>query len=81
MALSRGQRLVVTRLAAILRVADALARGQAKHTREFRLERRDEELVVVVPDVTELSLEQRSMAKKGNLFEDVFGTAVRLEVG
>ncbi len=81
MALSRGQHLVVTRLAAILRVADSLARGQAKHTREFRLERRDEELAIIVPDVAELSLEQRSMAKKGNLFEDVFGIGIRLEVG
>jgi exopolyphosphatase/guanosine-5'-triphosphate,3'-diphosphate pyrophosphatase len=81
MALPRGDRLAVARLAALLRVADALSRGQAEHTSKFKLTRSDDELTLTVPGVSELSLEQRSLAKKGDLFEDVFGMKVNLEPG
>jgi exopolyphosphatase/guanosine-5'-triphosphate,3'-diphosphate pyrophosphatase len=81
MALPRRDRRVVTRLAAVLRVADALARGQAEHTAKFKLTRSEDELTLTVPGVSELSLEQRSLSKKGDLFEDVFGMQVSLETG
>jgi exopolyphosphatase/guanosine-5'-triphosphate,3'-diphosphate pyrophosphatase len=77
--LARETRVVVNKLAAILRVADALGQGPPKKVDSLRFERQGDELVVRVPCEGNLTLEQRSLADKGDLFEDVFGMPVRLE--
>jgi exopolyphosphatase/guanosine-5'-triphosphate,3'-diphosphate pyrophosphatase len=79
MSLPRESRVVVVKLAALLRVADAMARGQIRHVRELRLERQADELVVYVSGVPELILEERTVAAKGDLFEEIFGMRLRLE--
>ena len=78
-ALPRETRVVVNKLAAILRVADALSRGHVERTSDLRFERQGDELTVYVPGVADLTLEQRAIATKGNLFEDVYGMRIRLE--
>ncbi len=79
MMLSRNTRVVINKLAALLRVADALARGHLRQIADLRFERQADELVVYVPGTADLLLEQRSMAAKGDLFEDIYGLKVRLE--
>jgi exopolyphosphatase / guanosine-5'-triphosphate,3'-diphosphate pyrophosphatase len=81
MALPRETRVLVNKLAAILRVADALARGHARNAADVRLERQGDELVVCVPGGGDLLLEQRAVAAKGDMFEDIYGMKVRLETG
>ena len=71
----------VTRLAAILRVADALVRGRGRQLHDPRFERRRDELIAYAPNVADLILEQRALAAKGDLFEDAYGMRVRLEEG
>jgi len=78
-ALPRETRVVINKLAALLRLADALARGRARHVRDLRLERQGDELIAYIPGATNLLLEQRAIAAKGDLFEDVYGLKVRLE--
>jgi exopolyphosphatase/guanosine-5'-triphosphate,3'-diphosphate pyrophosphatase len=72
-ALPREDRIVVMKLAAILRVADALDRGHDQRVRDAAFERREERFVIRAPGVTDLSLERISLAEKGDMFEDVFG--------
>jgi exopolyphosphatase/guanosine-5'-triphosphate,3'-diphosphate pyrophosphatase len=79
MALPREHRMVVNKLAAILRVADALDRGHAQQVRNFQVELRDEEVVLVIHDVADLTLERRALLSKADLFEEIFGLRVRLE--
>jgi exopolyphosphatase/guanosine-5'-triphosphate,3'-diphosphate pyrophosphatase len=79
MTLNREDRMAVSKLAAILRVADALERGHAQQVRDIRIERRPAELVITAPDVSDLTLERRGLAQKADLFEDTFGMKVRLE--
>jgi exopolyphosphatase/guanosine-5'-triphosphate,3'-diphosphate pyrophosphatase len=79
MALPREKRMVVSKLAAILRVADALDRGHAQQLREIRLERDPNELIIHVAGVPDLTLERRALVGKADLFEDVYGLKVRLE--
>ena len=79
MTLPRERRVVVSKLAAVLRVADALDRSHAQHVRDFHLERRENELVIHVRGVTDLALEQRALSTKADLFEEAYGMAVRLE--
>lgn len=78
-AMPREKRVVVSKLAAVLRVADALDRGHGKQVQDFHLERRGGELVIHVHGATDLTLERRAMAKKADLFEDIYGMTVRLE--
>jgi exopolyphosphatase / guanosine-5'-triphosphate,3'-diphosphate pyrophosphatase len=80
MALPRETRVVVAKLAAMLRVADALVRGEARQVRGIRFLRQGDDLAVTVhgPD---LVLKQRAVAAKGDLFEEMFGVKVRVEEG
>jgi exopolyphosphatase/guanosine-5'-triphosphate,3'-diphosphate pyrophosphatase len=79
MALPRDKRILVSKLAALLRVADALDRAHTEQIREFRCERHGDDIVIVVPGAPNLTLEQTALAQKGDLFADVFGMQIRLE--
>ncbi len=79
MSLPRETRIAVSKLAAVLRVADALDHGHAQQIRGIELEQHGDELVIYVPNVTDLSLERKNLASKAGLFEDIFGMTVRLE--
>ena len=77
-ALAREDRIVVLKLAAILRVADALDRGHDQRVGEAAFERREDRLIIRAdtesrPGPVDLSLERLSLAEKGDMFEDVFG--------
>jgi exopolyphosphatase/guanosine-5'-triphosphate,3'-diphosphate pyrophosphatase len=78
-ALPRESRIVVNKLAAILRVADALTRTRGRKPQNPRFERRGDEFVVSLPGSTDLLLERRSLALKGDMFEDIYGMRLRLE--
>ncbi|MHC4398187.1 MAG: Ppx/GppA phosphatase family protein [Planctomycetota bacterium] len=77
--LPRETRMVVSKLAAILRVADALSRGPVHQARDLQFERREDDLIVHVLGADDLILEKRAMAVKGDLFEDIYGMRIRLE--
>ena len=77
--LPREGRMAVSKLAAILRVADALDRGHVQQVRNLRFELDPNELVVHIPGVPDLTLERRALVGKVDLFEDVYGLNVRLE--
>jgi len=79
MNLPRETRVVVNKLAAILRMADALASGHLRHSRDLRFEREQDELVLYVPGGIDLLLERRALATKGGMFEDIYGIKIRLE--
>jgi exopolyphosphatase / guanosine-5'-triphosphate,3'-diphosphate pyrophosphatase len=81
MALRRETRVTVQKLAALLRVADALDRGHLHSAADLRFERQGDDLILCVAGVPDLLLEERAIAAKADLFEDIFGMKVRLEVG
>lgn len=71
--LSRSDRLLILRLTAILRVADALDRCHGKNFTDFSLERTSTTLVIHPKTVQALTLEAKSLEQKGDLFESTFG--------
>jgi exopolyphosphatase/guanosine-5'-triphosphate,3'-diphosphate pyrophosphatase len=79
MSMPRESRVIVNKLAAILRVADSLACGGSKWTPSIRFERQGDELVVHVKGEKDLTLQRRELGEKGDLFEDVYGMRIRLE--
>jgi exopolyphosphatase/guanosine-5'-triphosphate,3'-diphosphate pyrophosphatase len=77
--LPRRDRAVVAKLAAILRVADALDRSHGQQVRSLEARLGDEELVIRVDTDEDLSLERLAMRSKADLFEEVFGRTVVLQ--
>lgn len=78
MALSRDDRVTVKKLAAILRVADALDRGQLHAVATLRPSISRGDLLITLEKAGDLTLEQHALRMKGPLFEQVFGMRVRL---
>ncbi len=79
MNLPRDRRMTINKLAAVLRVADALDRGHSQQIDDVEFEVREQELVIHVPRVADVTLERRALADKADLFLDVYGRRVRLE--
>lgn len=77
--LGREQRMVVSKLAAILRVADALDASHTQQVKKVRFRQEEESFIIYASGVNDLTLERRSLANKGGLFEDIYGKKIRLE--
>lgn len=76
--LDRHERIIVCKLAAILRVADALDHSRSQRIEKFECELTADRLVISVPDVEDVSLEQLELGQKGALFEETYGLQVLL---
>jgi exopolyphosphatase/guanosine-5'-triphosphate,3'-diphosphate pyrophosphatase len=79
--LDREHRIAVAKLSAMLRVADALDHSYSQRIREFHCLHEESQLVIVVPHVKDLALEQLALMQKGTLFEEIFGMPVLLRTG
>jgi len=77
-ALNRDQRIAVVKMAAMLRVADALEASRGQRLHELRFSREGGRLVIGIPQVEDLSLEQLALKQSGSLFEETFGMPVLL---
>ena len=78
--LDRESRIAVSKLAAILRVADALERSHSQRVRSIEITRRGADLVITIPQVDDLSIEQMALREKGDMFEQIYGLNVVLRV-
>ena len=76
--LSREDRVTVSKLAAVLRVADALGRSHRQQAKRLRFHREGDELTLVIAGRADISLERAGLPEKANLFEVVFGLTVAL---
>ena len=77
--LDRDNRVAVSKLAAILRIAIALdaSRNQAIHLIHCTTDEKN--MVVATPDAADLSLEQLALQQNGSLFEEIFGLRILLQ--
>mgnify|MGYP001823893619 CR=1 FL=1 len=79
--LALEERVVVTKLASILRLAIALDDTRSGRIREIECTREGKHLVIHVPGVDDVSLEQIAMRENSGFFRDVFGLPVLLRAG
>ncbi|MDR3145731.1 MAG: HD domain-containing protein [Treponema sp.] len=77
-ALQREERILVLKMASILRVADALDRSHTQRIRDIRVERRSETVVLHTGGSFDLSTERIGLEEKADMFQDVFGYKVIL---
>ena len=78
--LDRDERVAVAKMAAILRVADALDESRSQRIHELSCSRENGRLVISIPMVEDLSLEQLALKQNGSLFEETFGSPVLLRM-
>ena len=76
--LDRDRRIAVAKMAAMLRVADALDATHNQRLQELQFSREGGRLVISIPQVDDLSLEQLALKQTGPLFEETFGLPVTL---
>ena len=72
-------RIRMSKLSAILRVADALERTHDQRVHEILVRRDERRLRLVLPGVNDAAVERLAMASKGDLFEQVFGLEVVID--
>jgi exopolyphosphatase/guanosine-5'-triphosphate,3'-diphosphate pyrophosphatase len=78
--LDRDSRMVVSKLAAILRVADALEQDDSKKVRNLRItrEEQNDRYVLEVEAEGDLTMEKLSLERKGDLFIEIYGKPIVL---
>ncbi|MEO5509351.1 MAG: Ppx/GppA phosphatase family protein [Longimicrobiales bacterium] len=74
--LSAGDRMRVCRLAAILRVADALDREHRQAVRTVEVKIGDDAVILEITGKGDLSLERWALDKKGKMFERIYERAL-----
>jgi exopolyphosphatase/guanosine-5'-triphosphate,3'-diphosphate pyrophosphatase len=73
LALSHEDRLVVCKLAALLRVADSFDRVHDQSLGDLRFDLQDEALTCIPAQTVDISAEQFALSEKGDLFEQIYG--------
>jgi exopolyphosphatase/guanosine-5'-triphosphate,3'-diphosphate pyrophosphatase len=77
--LSTDDRIRVCKLAALLRVADALERTHVQRVANLEIRREAGKLRIRLPGLADAAVERLAMASKADLFEQVFGLAVVID--
>ncbi|MEI6085350.1 MAG: Ppx/GppA phosphatase family protein [Verrucomicrobiota bacterium] len=76
--LDHENRLIVSKLAALLRVADALQRERTKPLQDLTFSREQNTFILTVTRMSDLTLERLALKQKANLFEQLFGLKLEL---
>ena len=77
--LVREERVTVCKLAAILRLADALDRGHVQSRRDLDVVIDRGECRIHIRQPSDLTLERQGVREKGELFEQVYGLKIVLQ--
>lgn len=68
-----ADRLIIAKLLAILRIADALDRSHASKVKDIKLQMKSRKLRLKILSDQRIMLEKWSIETKSEFFEDVFG--------
>ncbi|MCA9078142.1 MAG: HD domain-containing protein [Planctomycetaceae bacterium] len=79
--LERTQRVAVSKMAAILRLADALDTSRSQRVGDISCEIEADRLIITVSNLSDLSVEQLAMQQARTLFQEIFGLRVLLRAG
>lgn len=71
--LSREERMIVFKLAALLRIADALDRSHAQRIKTILLRREGSRLTILTPGIEDTTIEQIAINSKCDIFREIYG--------
>lgn len=78
MSLDRDERMIVSKLSAILRVANALDKDPAQKPLELKISREEDQIVLTARNAPDLTMSRVSLASRSDFFTEVFGKKVIL---
>ena len=79
MSLSEADRVIVSKLASILRIADALDRSHTQKFDDIEVKLENDLLVISIATEKNIDLEEWAFKEKGMFFEEVFGIKAKLK--
>ncbi len=79
--LSADDRIRVSKLAAILRIADALDYSHSSRVGDIRVSIEKQKISITLKGITDASVERMAMLAKATLFKDIFGLNVSVQEG
>jgi exopolyphosphatase/guanosine-5'-triphosphate,3'-diphosphate pyrophosphatase len=78
-AIPRDQRIVINKLAAILRLADSLDHSHLQNVSGLHIQKKGETVTLWMNGTGDAAVERKSLTQKADLFEDTFGLKVVFE--
>lgn len=79
MSMPRDQRIIINKLAAILRLADSLDRSHLQNVTALNIQKKEDAVVLWATGTGDLLVERKALSQKADLFEDTFGLKVSFE--
>jgi exopolyphosphatase/guanosine-5'-triphosphate,3'-diphosphate pyrophosphatase len=79
--LTRDSRVAVSKMAAILRIAKALDATRSQRVRQLTCKRKGRRLIISIPEVDDLSVEQLAVNQSRGLFDQIYGLQATLRPG
>lgn len=79
--LTELQKIQVTKLVAVIRVACALDAGSNQKVRHIHIEQHDNEMIVTAHTTEDISLERWTFQRDAEYFSEIFGMALTLRTG
>jgi len=77
--LDTAQQIRVSKIASLLRIADALERTHSGRISDFDIRITKKKMHLHLHGITDASVERLAMRSKGNLFQNIFGLEINLE--
>jgi exopolyphosphatase / guanosine-5'-triphosphate,3'-diphosphate pyrophosphatase len=76
--LSREERMIVFKLAALLRIADALDRSHTQRIKSIQLRPEGSRLTILTPGIEDTTIEQIAINSKCDIFREIYGYEIIL---
>ncbi len=76
--LSREERMIVFKLAALLRIADALDRSHTQRIKSIQLRPEAGRLLIITPGIADTTIEQIAINSKCDIFREIYGYDILL---
>ncbi|HYK88131.1 MAG TPA: Ppx/GppA phosphatase family protein [Acidobacteriota bacterium] len=76
--LERDERMLVSKLGAILRVANALDKEHLQKVTDLKVTREGDQVVLIAQNVSDLTMERAALASRSEFFTEIFGKKVIL---
>lgn len=80
-ALDRDERMIVSKLGAILRVANALDKEHSQKLADLKVTMEGDQLVLQTGNMADLTMERLALASRSDFFTQVFGKRIVLREG
>ena len=78
MSLERDERVLVSKLAAILRVANSLDKEHLQKVTDLKVTREGDQIVLLAQNISDLTMERVALADRSDLFTEAFGKKIVL---